>query len=617
MRTNRKLAVVVIGVILAVGLGLGSALASDYQFPAAVRVNNDGINQNYHYIWSSGMRNIALSYPKVYTVWTDYRDGYPAVYLGTSTDDGNSFATNYKINDDLSYAAHFYPTLAVDQQGTAYVAWMDGRTGIYGVFFAKIGAGYSPNVGVAIPSNADDWAGYPAIAVAPAGDKVFLAWQELNAGESFIRFSRSLNGGISFDAAVTVDSGYYPAVASGPGGEIYLVWMDWDAAEYTWVVKAAKSTNGGQSFGAPVKVNPFAQPTAMQLYPALAVDGNGGVFVAWAEWENSSSTIYLSKSLDGASSFYPRVALSDAPAGATHDAPSVAADAAGNIYVAWGDNRSGRTQAYMAKSIDGGQSFRPSTMISQSQSQDHSNSLPSLAVDQGGNAYVVWAGTDMQTSVPEIYFGYGYNKQNLQNPPVTAVLAPTVAYVNTTPLTVSYAAQSGNLRNLTYSYSVDNGAWSPWASQTAVTVNNLTPGAHTFKIRAQDGIGQIEPAPAVANLTVDYTAPLLRVRQIALRYNRLQKLTGMTFSGKASDSISGLGEASYRLVCQNGNTIVQGRINLSNIHGFYQSLLLNNVSCTVTDVKLIVTVKDKAGNSSTYTSSLFPTTKANIRTIKY
>jgi hypothetical protein len=608
-RKSKITAAVVAGILLIVGLGIASALASDYQFPQMVRVNDDPINQNYHYMWSSGMKNIAIYQSKVFTVWTDYREGYPEIYLGISLDQGNSFTSNLKVNDDQSFASHSYPTLAVDQQGAAYIAWMDDRTGISGVFFTKIDNGYHSNVGVRVPANADDWAGFPSIAVSPAGDKVYLAWQEMTGGESYIKFARSQNSGTSFEAPSDLSPGFYPAVALGPTGEIYVAWMDWDYENSSWLIYAAKSADGGKSFSYPIKLHANVPLYTMQMYPSLAVHPDGSLVVSWSEWRGSASTIYLAKSVNAMTDFGPAAAVSDAPAGTEHGVSSVAVDASGDISAAWSDNRSGTSQVYLAKSSNGGQSFGAGTLASQVQSVGHQNNLPALTVDAQGNAYILWSSADLETYIPEVYFGYGYNMELLQNPPTSVILTQPGYYVTSSQLALTSQGQTGNSRNMTYSYQLDEGAWSSWTDSASVNLQPLAEGQRTFKVKAKDGIGQSSASPATVSFIVDYNKPSLVVEQLVIKYNQRGRLVKIQLKGSASDQISGLKGTSYRLSLENGQVVTQGSLVVSSTGHFLLKLSFNKVALPLTKISIEITATDKAGNQSKYTSPPFPAHK--------
>ncbi len=62
---------------------------------------------------------------------------------------------------------------------------------------------------------------------------------------------------------------------------------------------------------------------------------------------------------------------------------------------------------------------------------------------------------------------------------------------------------------LVYSYALDGGAWSGFASATTQTFSSLADGAHTFRVRAQDAAGNVDPNPPSVSFTVSASPPVI------------------------------------------------------------------------------------------------------------
>jgi hypothetical protein len=62
-------------------------------------------------------------------VWNDFRNGDNDIYFSRSTDNGNSFSTPIRINDDPlgNGKSQFYPAVAIDSAGTIHVVFYDQR----------------------------------------------------------------------------------------------------------------------------------------------------------------------------------------------------------------------------------------------------------------------------------------------------------------------------------------------------------------------------------------------------------------------------------------------------------------------------------------------------------
>src|SRR5206468_237735 len=62
----------------------------------------------------------------VYLAWWDF-----------STDNGATWGTNHKINDDAGSTSQWMVDLAIDGTGKVHAAWEDGRTGAWNIFYAN------------------------------------------------------------------------------------------------------------------------------------------------------------------------------------------------------------------------------------------------------------------------------------------------------------------------------------------------------------------------------------------------------------------------------------------------------------------------------------------------
>src|SRR5256885_1070998 len=116
----------------------------------------------------------------IFVVWTDYRNANtaPDIYERTSTNGGNSFAANVRVDDSSGPVQQIQPSVAA-HGGKVQVAWSDYRTGgpfPYAIYTASSSDGitWSPNVKV----NGDTGTNFesnPTIGLDSAGN-VFTAW---------------------------------------------------------------------------------------------------------------------------------------------------------------------------------------------------------------------------------------------------------------------------------------------------------------------------------------------------------------------------------------------------------------------------------------------------------
>lgn len=104
----------------------------------------------------------------------------------------------------------------------------------------------------------------PAFAVSPSNGTLLLAWADMRYGESDILASRSTDGGTTWSAPIKVNhdatgSGrdhFQPSLAVAPNGAFAISWFDrrHDPLDRLIDVEAAVSTDDGASFGRNVRV---------------------------------------------------------------------------------------------------------------------------------------------------------------------------------------------------------------------------------------------------------------------------------------------------------------------------------------------------------------------------
>jgi len=91
----------------------------------------------------------------------------------------------------------------------------------------------------------------PKIAMGPEGN-IYVAWAEMSSGQlaGAIWFSRSINGGKSFEDSVLVHQGRTTAATLNvaPNGKITLIWQEVTGSEAPEAIYYAVSGNGGVAF---------------------------------------------------------------------------------------------------------------------------------------------------------------------------------------------------------------------------------------------------------------------------------------------------------------------------------------------------------------------------------
>lgn len=202
------------------------------------------------------------------------------IYLSTSTDSGQTFTNEVKVNDDKAPGAHGMHSLAVAKDGRIYAAWLDERN-VHALMPSTKGEGHH------MESNRD------------------------------LYFAYSTDGGRTFSKNQKVASDACPccktALTVSADGTLYAGWRQVLPGSYRHIA-VASSTDGGTKFSAPVIVSDdrWMLQGCPVSGPSLSVDAaSGSLKVIWyAAGEGSAPGVYVAESKDKGHSFSLRQLLS-------------------------------------------------------------------------------------------------------------------------------------------------------------------------------------------------------------------------------------------------------------------------------------------------------------------
>jgi hypothetical protein len=173
--------------------------------------------------------------------------------------------------------------------------------------------------------------------IAISGAAAFVVWEEGTAGRPEILFSRSTDRGITFSSSIALSS-------SGRTPSDPLITLSGSGIQVTWHDTgsgyAVWSFDEGAHFTSPVLV-PFtpAPDTAIARLGTTA-------FSAWEESRSGNTDIFLSRSVDGGVSFYPATNLSN-NTGESYD-PAIAVSE-GLLFIVWEDTTPGNSDIFLAR----------------------------------------------------------------------------------------------------------------------------------------------------------------------------------------------------------------------------------------------------------------------------
>jgi hypothetical protein len=147
-------------------------------------------------------------------------------------------------------------------------------------------------------------------------------------------------------------------------------------------------------------------------------------------------------------------------------------------------------------------------------------------------------------------------------PPETSITAAPAGYAVFSSTNIAYGGTDDISAALTYSYSVDGGAWSEWSSSTDTTITGLSDGRHTFSVRARDEAGNIDPTPAAVSFTVDTTPPQLTLSEPSpsVLWPPRRRMVDVRVTGSATDAGSGVSSVIYAVTDEYGEFSYAGDV---------------------------------------------------------
>ena len=244
--------------------------------------------------------------------------------------------------------------------------------------------------------------GAPRLAVGQEG-QVYLLWLAMGLQEgqssSDVLIARSADGGATWSqpptslkpAKATIGGGHQ--IATGPKGQVYVVWRDWPSKTKRARLHFVRSQDYGTQWDASPQVVSVSDDAG---FPQLLTDQEGGVHVASLVGPKSHRVLDVMSSYDFGGTFPSTpTRLTAAFPASEHGITNyrVAADEEGRLYVVWEEEvrRGTDSRIYLRRSLDRGKTWASPVLVSTPEEGEHRALTPQVVTTQNGQVYVAWA----------------------------------------------------------------------------------------------------------------------------------------------------------------------------------------------------------------------------------
>ncbi len=262
-----------------------------------------------------------------------------------------------------NFVIGFDPTVTVDSVGNYYVGYGVADSGVSsanGVVVVKStdgGASWIKTKAVALNLSGGKfedkyWIAADANAASPFKDRVYVARTRNSGNNQIMEFSSSSNGGQSWSAPLKINDGttkfervLFSFVAVAPNGDVYVAWHDYARNQ----ILIDRSTNGGVSFGTDRVVANVSVDfpdlgcnggRTMSPAPQMAIDASG-IYVVFGNDTAAAGLnmdVFITKSTNNGVNWTAPARVSSTSTGHQY-LPAIGIDSLGRINVSYLDRR--------------------------------------------------------------------------------------------------------------------------------------------------------------------------------------------------------------------------------------------------------------------------------------
>jgi hypothetical protein len=280
---------------------------------------------------------VAVSGRNIYVGWEGWvPEGETSrIFLTRSTDGGKTFSDPVDFDGSTNVRVAAY-------QNNVYLTWDEGFGNLMFASSTDYGESFEEPVNL---SNKPGYSAWSRLLLAPRTGDIYIAWLGVGNASSDVIFTRSLDGGNTFEPSINVSNNEWnngiPSMALH-GNNLYLVWSDEIAFNHE--VFISRSRDGGASFETPVNISMDRETS----WEAVVSAYREKVFVAWVNENNGGFDTFVAESNNWGGKFSRGINLSNNVGDSMFMGSAISR---GHYYLGWTDDSTENFDLFFARTI--------------------------------------------------------------------------------------------------------------------------------------------------------------------------------------------------------------------------------------------------------------------------
>jgi len=304
------------------------------------------------------------------------------------------------LSDNISPdGQHAYaPQVAMDDNGNAVIVWRQSDGSNYQIFKSEYRSGTWTHPASLCDNISPDGqnARYPQVAMDANGNAV-IVWSQYDGSNYQIFKSEYRSGTWTHPASLTDNispdgqNADYPQVAMDDNGNAVIVWRQFDGSNY----QIFKSEYRSGTWTHPASLSDNISPDGQHASnPQVAMDDNGNAVIVWTQFDGNNYQIFKSEYRSGTWTHPASLSDNISPDGQHASSPQVAMDDNGNAIIVWSQYDGNGIDQIFKSEYRSGTWTHPASLSDNISPDGQHAYYPQVAMDDNGNAVIVWRQSD-------------------------------------------------------------------------------------------------------------------------------------------------------------------------------------------------------------------------------